>query len=418
MSKDKKEREAVPKDKKKLSRVTRRHQKEAKKKRRVILIVVLVVGAILAAGAIFNIPYINVARKGGFWLGGKLSGAPGKESPPPEYLFMTQPRSGKTLEGDVSILLAVCKGDASQRAIMDLALFTYNTELGEGEVYLVPETSIAYNLSGQKIELSQALKQEGGMDLLRSTVANMSGSDVDYLVLLGFNGAMQAFQGLEFPPVLLEKDLVLPNPVSGDTNHLSKGQEIGDADRLLSYLLASDAKGAREARLERAKSYLPEALYALKGEDPAVLGERLSSLGGEALLEPGTGSGEEDGRYLASMVQAFSGLEEGKLNFKAVPRVEVLNGCGLPDLGKKVGEKLASLGVGVAGTGGNAKVTVDGQETNDFTHQESSIIYRSQDRRVEAFARYLGVLLSMEDLRFEPGPGPEVVIIAGKDLAG
>ena len=82
-----------------------------------------------------------------------------------------------------------------------------------------------------------------------------------------------------------------------------------------------------------------------------------------------------------------------------------------------MGEQLNSLGVPVAGTAGNAKVVVEGEEVNDFTHEVSTIVYRSEDARVEAFARYLGILLSIEDVRFEPGPEAEIVIIAGRDLA-
>jgi hypothetical protein len=117
------------------------------------------------------------------------------------------------------------------------------------------------------------------------------------------------------------------------------------------------------------------------------------------------------------MLQAFAGLDEAAFAVKAVPAVEVLNGCGVPDLGKRVGDRLNSLGVPVAGTGSNAKVTVDGEEINDFTHEASTIVYRSVDPRVEAFARYLGVLLSVTDVVSEPGPGPEIILIAGRDLA-
>jgi hypothetical protein len=143
----------------------------------------------------------------------------------------------------------------------------------------------------------------------------------------------------------------------------------------------------------------------------------LSSLGEDYTLDPAGGSVDEDRSYLASMLKSFSDLEKGELAVRAVPAVEVLNGCGVPDLGKKVGEQLNSLGVPVAGTAGNAKVVVEGEEVNDFTHEVSTIVYRSEDARVEAFARYLGILLSIEDVKFEPGPETEIVIIAGRDLA-
>jgi hypothetical protein len=117
------------------------------------------------------------------------------------------------------------------------------------------------------------------------------------------------------------------------------------------------------------------------------------------------------------MIRAIGELPEGKLAVKAVPKVEVVNGCGLPDLGKKVGEKLLSFGVVVSGSTGNAKINVNGEEVNDFSHQTSSLIYRSEDRRVLAYARYLGVLMSIGDVSRVSAPGPEILLIAGRDMA-
>jgi hypothetical protein len=418
LSKDKKVREDAAEEKENYSRASQRQRKEAKKRNRIILVLVLVVGVVLAVGAVFNIPYINVARTGGTWLGEKISGTNKQTTPKPDYVFLTNPQTSKDLSGDVSTLLLLCKGDsvnASQKIVMYLALFTYNTELGEGDVTLIPESTIAYNTSGQKVPLSQALKEQGGLDLLRSTVGNMTGSDVDYIVTLGFWEAMGAIQGLGLPSILLDEDIVLLNPTNEDMSHLAESQEIGDSDRLLSYLMASDMKVTRDARLERAKSYLPEMFYALRGEGLNQLEEGLSSLDMPDLLTPSTGGVGEDISYVASMIQAFAGLGENELLVGATPKVEVVNGCGVPDLGKKVGDKLVSLGVVISGSAGNAKVTVDGEEVNDFSHQVSSIIYRSQERRVEAYASYLSVFLSVEDVKYEPGAGPEVVFIAGKD---
>lgn len=411
-------------DKEKLSRLNKRHRKEARKKRRVVLIVVLVLGAVLAVGAVMDIPYINVAREAGSWIGERFSGSEEKEEPVPEYLYFTDPQNGKKLEDEVSVLVGIYKTggeEDQQRVILDLALLTYDTGKGMGEVYLIPETSVAYNAAGQQTDLKRALQEEGGEDLLRSTVGNLAGIEVDYLLLMEFWEAMRLVQSLGAPAAVLEDKAVLVNPLNGETNYLVAGQEIRDADRLLFYLLATDKQEMSEAfsaRLERAREYLPEALFMLKQEDLDSLEEILSPLGEDYLLDPGTASAAEDSSYLASMLQAFAGLEEGELAITAVPAVEVLNGCGIPDLGKKVGDRLTSLGVPVAGTGGNAKVTVEGEEVNDFSHAESTIISRSEDPRVAAFATYLGVLLSIEDIKSEPGPGTEIILIAGKDLAG
>jgi hypothetical protein len=423
LSKEKDKKRDVQEDKEKLSRVSKRHRKEARKKRRVVLIIVLLVGAVLAVGAAFNIPYINVAREAGSWLGEKFSGSDTGEVAKEDYLFFTNPETGRESVGQVSVLAGIYRteeGGEGKRVILGLALLTYDTNEGSGEVYLIPESSVAYNAAGEQTQLRYALQEEGGLDLIRSTVGNLAGDEVDYVAFFDYWQALKLIQGLDFPPTELVEETVLVNPINGETNFLAAGQEISDADRLLFYLLATDELDIWEAfskRLERVRVYLPELLYGIDQESTEQLESMLSSLADGYLLEPGTGSVDGDRRYLASMLQAYAGLEEAELAIRAVPPVEVLNGCGVPDLGKRVGDKLASLGVPVAGTAGNAKVIVDGEEVNDFTHEASTIIYRSEDTRVEAFARYLSVLMSIEDVSLEPGPGAEIVIIAGKDQA-
>ncbi len=409
--------------KEKLSRVSKRHRREAKKKRRFLVVVLLLVGATLAAGAIFDIPYINIARQAGSWIGESFSSAQESEETVPDYLFFTQPQTEKKLSGDVSVLLGIYKHEGSeeaQKAIVGLALLTYDSDKGAGDLYLIPESSVAYDASGQQTDLRWVLQEDGGEDLLCSTAGNLSGSEVDYLLLLEFWEAARLLQGLEPPGVVVEDDTVLVNPLNQETNYIAEGQEVKDADRLLFYLLATDYLETWESfsrRLERASGYAPMLFGKIGGEDLDSLQEMLSPLGEEYLMEPASGSLAGDRRYLASMLQAFAELDEKDLMVDAVPAVEVLNGCGVPELGKKVGDRLSALGVPVAGTGGNAKVVVEGEEVNDFTHETSSLIYRSENPRVEAFARYLGVLLSIGDITSETGPGVEIILIAGRDLA-
>jgi hypothetical protein len=423
LSKNNKENKGVPEDKEPLSRVSRHQKKSSKKKRRVFLVVVLVIGAVLAVGAAFNIPYINVAREAGSWLGDRFSGSDSEAEPVPDYLYFTDPETGRKMSGEVSTLMGLYRieeGEGEQRIILDLVLLTYDKDGGVGEIYMIPETSVAYNASGEQTDLRRALQEEGGEDLLRSTVSNLSGSEVDYLLLVEFWEAVKLVQGMGLPPVTLADKTVLVNPLNEETDFLVAGQEIGDSDRLILYLMATDYLQIWEAfsqRLERAREYLPEAMSWLRPVTAEDMEEMLSSLGEDYTLDPAGGSVDEDRSYLASMLKSFSDLEKGELAVRAVPAVEVLNGCGVPDLGKKVGEQLNSLGVPVAGTAGNAKVVVEGEEVNDFTHEVSTIVYRSEDARVEAFARYLGILLSIEDVKFEPGPETEIVIIAGRDLA-
>lgn len=406
------------------SRVRKRRDAEAKRKRRAIICVSLAAGLVLALGAALDIPYINLARVAGSKLGELFSPSSEAETPgEPGYLFLSNPESGRRMEGDVSVLIALyAEGARGEEGptVLGLALFTYSTPTGEGEVYMVPEDSVAYNAAGQATDLRRALREEKGRDLLVSTVSNLAGEEVDYLVAVEFWEAVRIFQEMGPIPVVMEEDTVLVNPLNGETNFLVRGQEVRDADRLFMWLLGTDELDRREGyalRGERARRYLEgfreEKVGKAEGLTPG--GDAPESGGLE--MVPSTGSREGDRDYLSSMFQAFMELGGGDLLVRAVPRVEVLNGCGVPDLGKKVGERLASLGVPLAGTGGNAKVTVEGEEINDFTHEESVIIYRDQAKRVAAYARYLGVLLSVKEVIFEVGSGPEIVLIAGKDMA-
>lgn len=409
--------EPAPEDKEKISRVGRRHQKEARRKKKLVITLVLAAGVVLAVGGIFDIPYINVVRAGGSWIGEKLSSTAEEEAPPPDFAFLAEPLSHERYSDQVEIIAALYDSTDPRKAVVGLALLTYDVKEAAGEFYVLNEKAATYNAAGEEIELSRALGEEGGADLLRSTVNNMTGADADYLVCMGFRDGVLSVQGLDFPPILMEEDEVLINPISKENSYIDAGQEVGDADRILSYLLAVDAEDINGARAERAEEYLPGALAVTRGEDLACLQERLSHIDGDDLMDPSPGGREEELKYLASMIQAFSEIEEGKLVFRGVPRVEVLNGCGVPNLGKKVGDELAARGVVVAGTGGNAKVTVNGEEVNDFTHEESSIIYRSQNERVAAYARYLAVMLSINEVSYEPGPGTQIVLIAGRDRA-
>ena len=107
MSKNKKENKGVPEDKEPLSRVSRHQKKSSRKKRRLFLAVALAIGAVLAAGAAFNIPYINVAREAGSWLGDRFSGSDSEAEPSPDYRYLTDPETGRDMGGEVSVLMGL-----------------------------------------------------------------------------------------------------------------------------------------------------------------------------------------------------------------------------------------------------------------------------------------------------------------------
>lgn len=407
--------------KEKPSRLAHRRRQEARTRRRLVVALLLAVVVALVAGSILKVPVIDFPRRAWLWVRekafprGEIGGGE-KES----YLFQTNPQTGRPLQGGVSVLLGLTERPEGEGTgdLLYLALLTFHPDQEGLEAYLVPEALMAFDASGNPVRLRECLRREKGTDLLRSTVEKLSGTEVHYLLLCGFREAVRMAQSLDLPPVFLAEEARFRDPLSGEAQTIPAGQRIGDADRLLYYLLATDRPDPWDGyfrRVERLRDYLPRAMEALaaRGDLPEDLPFGEDGL----LLLPGTGSGARDASYVLSMLQAVANAAGQEVPCRGVPRVEVLNGCGVPDLGRKVGERLADMGIPLGETGKNAKVVVNGEEVNDFSHQESLIICRSADPKARAFARFLGVQLSVGDVREEPGAGAEVVVIAGKDLA-
>lgn len=405
----------------------RKARRERRKRilRRAGFILLVLACAALLVGAVLDIPYLNAVREAGGWLRDRFKSSSHEVGGPAgrDYAFLRHPQTGRTLSGEASVLFVIHMGDWERTPleIMGMALFTLNAGEGEGEIYLIPEETVAYNEAGEKRKLRGILREKKGEEILRSTVENMTGIKVDYMVLCEFWQAVRIVQALEFPPVEMPETIVLVNTLNGETEYLIPGQRIADADRLILYHLATDITEVWEDyyyRKDRLRDYLPTLLEAMAEPGAALSGLLADWPQGKILrLDPGTGNGSGDLAYLVSMLQAIRDLPADKIFCRAVPRVEVLNGCGVPGLGKKVGDRLLSLGVPLSGTGGNAKKVVEGQEVNDFSYQKSVIVCHNADPRVQSYARFVGVLLSVSEVRVEPASGPEVVVIAGQDMA-
>jgi len=413
---------AIP-GKEKPSRLARHRREEARFRKRLAFSMSAILVVAFCVGSLLDLPVLNFPRGAWRWLRERVASSGGNEGGETEsYLFQVHPQSGKVLGDTVSVLLGVTgnreAGDGED--LLYLALFTFHLDRSELEVYVIPEMLMAYDASGKPVRLRESLRGEKGEDLLRSTVGNLSGTVIDYLVLCDFREAVLVAQSLGLPPVLLEEEAHFLDPLTGERQSVLAGQRIGDADRLLYHLLATDRPDYWDGyfqRVERLRGYLPRALQALSEAEGGEALESLLGHGGRTVIVPGNGSASRDAAYVASMLKAATRAAGQEIPCRGVPRVEVLNGCGVPELGRKVGWRLADLGIPLGDTGRNAKTVVNGEEVNDFSHQESLIICRSMDPKVKAFARYLGVQLSVREVREEPGAGEEVVVIAGRDLS-
>lgn len=380
-------------------------RKRRRRKRAIAAVSVLAVVAFLLAGALLDIPHVDFLRS----LLEKIRGGSGGGGVQVRHDFLRLPRSGRVIEGDADVLVALRSGEE----ISALLLFTLNPAEGRKEVLLLPERVHTYNSEGAEVPLSRALSEREGRDLLRATAERISGSSVEYLVVYELEGLLRLLDSLSLPPVRSERDLEVIDP-RGGAQRISSGQAVRDSDRVLFYLLAGDADDPLVAREERSRAYLGGLLYALEGLGRERLEELLAAHPPEGFHPD---PAEELPAYLASMVEAACDPVYGELAVRSTPRVEVLNGCGTPQLGGRVAEALRRKGIRVSGSAGNAKVTVDGVEYNDFSHDKSLIRYGKEERRCSAYAQYLGVLLDVTEVVFDPSAGGEVVLVAGRDAA-
>ncbi len=384
----------------------RRDQGRRRRRRALVALAALALVALLVVGSLLEIPYLDIVRS----LAGRLLGEPGKVTSQARYDFLRYPRAGGEIEGDVDVLFALRHGDE----VLAILLFTCNPQESRKEFLLLPEGIHAYDAEGAELPLRRTLSGKEGRDLLRAAAGSMSGATVEYLVVYDLEGCLAIMDSLVLPPVRLGEDLEVVDPRDG-RRRISAGQAVRDSDRVLSYLLAGDAADPLAAREERLRSFLGGLLSSLESVGREAL-EELFATHPPALFYPDPAGGELPA-YLASMVEAACDPSAGEPAVRATPPVEVLNGCGVPQLGAKVAEALARRGIRVSGSAGNAKVTVDGMEFNDFTHEKSLIRYGREERHFSAYAQYLGVLLNVTEVVYDPGVGSRVVLVAGRDAA-
>lgn len=376
-----------------------------KRKRLALLAGVSVLVSFVILGYFLDIPFLNFVRA----LERRLWDRVGDEGPSASYEFLRYPRSGAPLEGDADALFALKNGEE----VVALLLFTFNPSESKKELLLLPDGIHIYNAQGAEVSLRRVLSEAEGRDLLRAAAEGLSGAVVEYMVVYELKELVSLMDRISLPPVRPMGDVELVD-LGGGRQWVSADQALRDSDRILSYLLAGDeqdALGGREARL---RSYLNELLPHLEALDEATL-EAAFAQHPPYLFQPDPA--EALPVYLTSMVKAAADPGVGEMALRAIPRVEVLNGCGVPQLGARVAEALVSKGIRVSESTGNAKVVVDGVEYNDFTHEKSLIRYGREERRVSAYARYLGVLLSVTEVVFDPSVGEEVVLVAGRDAA-
>jgi len=341
----------------------RQHSGQKKRKKTVAILVAVAV-LVLGVASLFIFGVVHVPS----W---------GSKSPDQGLSFLTNPASSQAIDAaSVNILILTYEDRDPSQPITNLLVAGYGLQVPGAEFYSLPADLLAHTSDGKNMKLSEALKYGGGKVLLASSeVQRILGEQVHYCLLLK-----------ETETVRVAETLGLAN--RGD-------QSLSD--------------------------YLPGALASLHGLKAKDLADRAAEAAGAFEKSPSFSSSEQQTAYITDMVSGFAALPAAQVSFREVPGVEILNGCGAPGIGGQAQKRLEDYGFPVKDSGRNAKKMVNGEEVNDFSYEKSVIYYHAADARVEAYARYLQIALSVQSIELREdavlGEGT-ITLILGKDMIG
>jgi hypothetical protein len=395
-------------------RTTQRLDERKKLRRNIlILIIALVIAATLALMVVFK--WENVQDAAG-WVGDKVSSLWENDNAGQSNsdLFLTNPLTGQDFQGGgINTLVAVVDEKNTINAIFYIG---WNRD-GTIKFYWIPENLVGKTQDGNDMRLSQTLAEHPERPgELRYMIESLTGEPVQYVAVIPLKKLLLLAGDLEFPPLKVAVDTEVFNPFTSVREKLLAGQELKDMDRVLAYLLDEGIPNGYNEREKRGIPYLQEVLGNLSTWTQADLSAALLEEPGAFTLSPSASGEEERAAYLASLILAWSENTKAGGMYLSIPEISILNGCGVVGAGNVLKGQLEARGFQVAEEGGNAKVIMDGQEYNDFSHQTSVIYYNSQDPLAQAQAGYIAVLFSIPKVEYKEG-GTGLTIIVGKDLA-
>ncbi len=382
-------------------------KKNGRKKFAIALVVILLIGGLAALTVLeWN------------WINDKVTSLWEDEKPveaQEAHLFLTNPTTGQEYQDEtINTVIGLTDDNGVIHGIVEIG---WNRD-GTINMYWISEGLVGKSQDGKDLSLSDALG--GNIEHpgeLRYIIERITGQTAHYVAVLPIKKALFLFEGLEFPPVEVFSDTQINNIYTQAREKVAAGRTIKDMDRVISYLL--DEGGADEyyERVRRSQPYLEEAFSGIAGLSQEDLSAVLEEAPGTFTLSP-SGSGEEGrNEYFASLLSAWSdGMVKGSRTV-TLPDITILNGCGVVGAGSNLRNLLEGRGFMVADSGGNAKVVVDGQEYNDFSHQTSVLYYGTSDPLKKALAEYVAQLFGIPKVEFKESPD-EITIVVGNDLAG
>lgn len=378
-----------------------------------VLIIVLAVATALVVLMVFKWESVKEAAD---WTGDKISSIwenddAGRNN---SELFLTNPLTGQEFQGDgINTLVAV----VDDKDVIHALIYIGWSREGTIKFYWIPENLVGKTQNGNDLRLSQALAEHSNRPgELRYMIESLTGEPVQYVAVVPLKKLLLLAGDMDLPPVKVVSDTEVYNPFTLVREKLSAGQELKDMDRVLAYLLDEGDPNEYAERKRRGILYLQEVLGSLSSWPRDDISTALLKEPGAFTLSPSASAEEERAAYLASLVSAWSESIKSAGEYLSIPEITILNGCGVVGAGNNLKVQLEARGFQVAEASGNAKVVIDGQEYNDFSHQASMIYYTSQDPLAQAQAAYIAVLFSIPKVEHKEG-GKGITIIVGKDLA-
>lgn len=388
---------------------------ERKKTKKTLFILVIVLAATAALAVLMVFKWEGVKDAAG-WVGDRISSIwenddAGRDS---GDLFLTNPLTGQEFQDDDINTLVTLVDD--KNVIHALLYIGWNRD-GTIKFFWIPENIVGKTQNGNDIRFSQALVEHPDRPgELRYMIESLTGEPVQYVAVVPLKKLLLLAGNLDLPMVKVAGDTEVFNPFTSVREKLSAGQELKDMDRVFAYLLDEGDPNEYVERERRGIPYLQEVLGNLSSWPRADLSTTLLEEPGAFTLSPSASGEEERAAYLASLVSAWSESIKSGGAYISMPEITILNGCGVVGAGNNLKGLLEARGFQVAEASGNAKVVVDGQEYNDFSHQTSVIYYASQDPLTQAQAAYIALLFSIPKVEYKEG-GKGITIIVGKDLA-
>ncbi|HET6781038.1 MAG TPA: LCP family protein [bacterium] len=271
----------------------------------------------------------------------------------------------------------------------------------------------------------------GGPGLAVRTVANFLGVPIHYYVKLGpqsFAKIIDAIGGVEID---VEKDMKYTDTWAGLHINLKKGRQLLDGERAMHYARFRHDAAGDIGRVERQQKVLLALFHKLKSASTVLNAPQLLRAFSEntqtnltfnelitlgaftARLEnsdlkfatlPGTNSiaywDPDPSKMRQIVAEMFYGVDA---SIVASTQIEVLNGSGVPGLGRQMAVRLQAMGFQIVRVD-NAPSVVDSTTIIDRTGRPG-------------VARLVAEVLGRSRIKNQPGIGPDLTVIVARDLA-